>query len=345
MPDFDRFRAEHPGVFVLAADDLPALQRYLADRGWLGADESIESAAKAGEGNMNYTLRVRTDRRTLIVKQARPWVEKYDFIAAPWDRARVEAAFYREVGREPALAARLPRLLGADEDSRVLALEDLGAGGDLTGVYAGETLAESDLAALGDFLAALHAFRPTESTVPTLRNEAMRALNHAHIFDIPLQAANGLDLDTLTPGLAEVGSRLKTDAAYVARVAELGRRYLAVNDAGALLHGDFFFGSFLRTAAGLRVIDPEFCFLGEPEFDWAVLSAHLQLAGQPDALVADLERRARAARPDFDGALFSAYAGTEIMRRLLGYAQLAPLQLDLAAKERLLERSRALVLG
>lgn len=345
MADFDRFRAENPGVFVLSSDDLPALQSYLAEQGWLTPGEALVAAGKAGEGNMNYTLRVQTTGRTLIVKQARPWVEKYDFIAAPWDRARVEATFYREVGRVPALAARLPRLLGADEASRILALEDLGAGGDLTGLYAGETLTVAEAAALGDFLTELHAFRLSAEAVPILRNEAMRALNHAHIFDIPLQAANGLDLDGLTPGLAEVGGRLKTDAAYVARVSDLGRRYLAVHDAGALLHGDYFFGSFLRTTDGVRVIDPEFCYLGDPEFDWAVLFAHAQLAGQPAEVVGEIERRARASRPGFDGALFAAYAGIEIMRRLLGYAQLDPLRLDLAAKTRLLERSRELVLG
>src|SRR2546421_5684303 len=45
------------------------------------------SAAPAGEGNMNYTLRIGTSERSFVMKQARPWVEKYPHIAAPWDRA------------------------------------------------------------------------------------------------------------------------------------------------------------------------------------------------------------------------------------------------------------------
>lgn len=345
MADFDRFRADHPGVFVLAAEEPAALQAYLVARSWIAPDERISEVCKAGEGNMNYTLRVRTEGRTVIVKQARPWVEKYDFIPAPWDRAKVEAAFYGAVAGAPEIARWLPRLLGADEDSRILALEDLGAGGDLTGVYAGEEISAEDVAALCAFLAALHAFRPPAASEVLLRNGAMRALNHAHIFDIPLQAANGLDLDTITPGLAAVGQALKDDAAFVARVHELGRRYLSNPVGGALLHGDYFFGSFLRTAEGVRIIDPEFCFLGDPEFDWSVLYAHCLLAGQPDSVSAEIERRALASRVGFDATLFRAFAGTEIMRRLLGYAQLAPLRIDLVAKQRLLDRSRELVLG
>lgn len=344
MADLAQFRADHPGVFVLAADQPAELGAYLAARGWLAAGETVLTAARAGEGNMNYTLRVRTSQRALIVKQARPWVEKYDFIPAPWDRARVEAAFYGAVAGAPAVAARMPRLLGADPESRVLALEDLGEGGDLTGIYAGGGLGPVELAGLGDYLVALHAFEPAAELVPVLRNEAMRALNHAHIFDLPLQRENGLDLDALTPGLATAGNRLKADAAYVARVHELGRRYLANPGRGSLLHGDYFFGSFLRLPGGVRVIDPEFCYLGDPEFDWSVFLAHALLAHLPTATVQEIHRRALASRADFDEALCLAFAGTEIMRRLLGYAQLASLRIDLDAKQRLLERSRALVL-
>jgi 5-methylthioribose kinase len=37
-------------------------------------------------------------------------------------------------------------------------------------------------------------------------------------------------------------------------------------------------GSWLKAADGLRVIDPEFCFLGDPEFDCGILAAHLMIA-------------------------------------------------------------------
>ena len=46
-------------------------------------------------------LRVQTAERSFILKQSRPWVEKYPAIPAPEERVLVEAAFY-----EPLSAAR-----------------------------------------------------------------------------------------------------------------------------------------------------------------------------------------------------------------------------------------------
>ena len=54
----------------------------------------------------------------------------------------------------------------------------------------------------------------------------------------------------------------------------------------SLIHGDLFPGSLLQTGSGeLRIIDPEFCFCGDPEFDIGVFYAHLLLSGHgEDAL-------------------------------------------------------------
>jgi 5-methylthioribose kinase len=169
----------------------------------------------------------------------------------------------------------------------------------------------------------------------------MRQLNHAHIFEIPLQPANGLDLEALTPGLAQVATSLKKDPRYCRETARLGREaYLT--DGPCLLHGDFFPGSLLRTTAGPRVIDPEFGFFGRPEFDAGVFLAHLTLSGQPTHL-AQAWRSTYAAPPEFDDTLMRQLTGVEIMRRLIGYAQL-PLGYGLARKQELLELSRELVL-
>ena len=43
--------------------------------------------ARAGDGNMNCTLRASLGGRTLILKQSRPYVAKYPSIPAPLDRA------------------------------------------------------------------------------------------------------------------------------------------------------------------------------------------------------------------------------------------------------------------
>ncbi len=69
--------------------------------------------------------------------------------------------------------------------------------------------------------------------------------------------------------------------------------------------------------------------------------AHLIMAGQRAGLSDRLLHRYEAARP-LDVQLACAVAAVEIMRRLIGVAQL-PLSLDLAQKEKLLRLSRHLI--
>ena len=341
------FQTRHPGVYFLDAADLSALHAYLTRGERLRPGETLLGAEKAGEGNMNCTVRVCTSAGSFILKQSRPWLEKYPHISAPFDRTRVEARFYHLVAAREAVAKRMPRLLWSDETARTLALEDLGPASDFFPLYARQTaLPDDTLAALVDYLAVLHRLVPTGAEEREgLANHDMRALNHEHMFALPLREANGLDLDayTGTPGLAEAAAPLKTDAAYGQAVAVLGERYRH-GEGGSLLHGDFFPGSFLQTAAGVRIIDPEFCFCGDAELDLGVLAAHLLLAGEPATRAESVFSLYRAAGGRFSTALARQYAGVEIMRRLIGVAQIPTLQADLARKAGWLALSRQLVL-
>jgi 5-methylthioribose kinase len=91
----------------------------------------------------------------------------------------------------------------------------------------------------------------------------------------------------------------------------------------------------------VRIIDPEFCFLGAPEFDCGILAAHLALGCCAPAAVEVVTAHAHARRLDL--ARVAAYAGVEIMRRLIGVAQL-PLSYGLDRKRMLLRHSRRLIL-
>lgn len=333
----EAFMQAHKGVFLLDPADAAAMRRYLSGRGLLARDETVCENSKAGSGNMNCTLRVVTTHQRLIVKQARPWVERYDQIDAPWDRSLVEAAFYRAVGTSPELATTMPRLLDADADARILVLEDLGRQGDFTSLYAGDRLAPSDCSALVEYLRRLHQCAVPVGQRELFANRAMRALNHEHIFRFPLREANGLALDAVTPGLQALADDLKRDCSYVAGVRAVGERYLL--DGGSLVHGDYFPGSWLYRPPGIAVIDPEFCFLGAAEFDFGVMLAHLLLAGQDETLVDRVLHSALG----YDHRLIRQFAGAEIMRRLVGVAQL-PLKMSVDGARALLERSRQLVM-
>ncbi len=172
-------------------------------------------------------------------------------------------------------------------------------------------------------------------------NREMRALNHAHIFEIPLQTNNGLALDELLPGLEAAAKRLRSDLDYVSTVRRLGTEvYLA--DGDTLVHGDFFPGSFLETPDGPKVIDPEFACFGRSEVDGGMFLAHLLLGGQPPAIAARFLERYRPPT-GHDAEVMLQLAGVEVMRRLIGYAQL-PLTRGLEERHSLLSRSRELVL-
>lgn len=342
------FAAQHPGFPLLSLEDAALTEATLRDIGWLSAAEEVLGIERPGEGNMNLTLRVTTDRRSVIVKQSRPWVEKYDAIEAPFDRVLSELAFYRAVAELPTVASRMPRLLGAHAEYRLLLLEDLGAGSDLSSLYAsGEELSEAEGSSLGRYLRALHEGTPRVQ----LENRAMRELNAAHIFVIPLQADNGVDVDDLEPGLGQKAEELRADSALRTALERLSSRYLAEGSGAALLHGDFFPGSWLRLSSGeLAVIDPEFAFSGDVELDVGVALAHLRMAGQPsvvlEALLEPLLQPLPEGRGDgIDRELVAGYAGAEVIRRLLGVAQL-PLPPSAGRRARLLGRAaQALVDG
>ncbi|MDZ4699337.1 MAG: phosphotransferase [Rhodothermales bacterium] len=314
---------------------------FLTHAGWLNAGETVRRIVKAGEGNMNFVARVQTDRRSLVVKQSRPWVEKYPSIPAPEERILSEVTFYQAIQDQPRLAALMPRLLGVDAAHHAALFEDLGEAPDYTRLYNGERAPCGELRPLLRWLSTLHNAAFPETLRPTLANRAMRSLNHLHLFDFPLRPDNGLDLDAITPGLQVVADRLKQNEVYDAAVHALGERYLA--DGDRLLHGDFYPGSWVHTPAGPRIIDPEFAFFGPAEYDVGICLAHLAMAGYSEA-----ERTVilmgYTPRPGFDRTLVARFAGMEIMRRLIGVAQL-PLSRTIDQKQELLTWSEQLVLA
>ncbi len=339
--------SNYPGAFFLDPSEPLALSSFLQRKGWLKRGETIQQAERAGEGNMNCVVRVRTNERSFILKQSRPWAEKYPQIAAPWNRARIEARFYREVKNSSGISAHIPELWGFDAAERLLMLEDLGPAPDPKGFYEDpqKWVSKAGLRILIRFLAILHSSFRNPALAVVFSNKAMRRLNHQHIFSLPLLRDNGLNLDAITPGLARLAKELQANADYVAAVTDLGKLYLTKMTQGAcLLHGDYFPGSWMKGGNQFYVIDPEFCFYGPPEWDLGVMAAHFCLAGQQPANLLNRISELYSAVASLNEQLMRQFAGVEIMRRLIGMAQL-PLPYGLDRKRKLLRTSLALVLG
>lgn len=285
---------------------------------------------------MNFTLRVDTGERTFIIKQSRGYVEKFPEVTAPSDRALREAEFYELIDGKPSLRALMPKITGVDVGNFVLVMEDLGKGKDYTFLYRkGEELSDEEMLKLVDFAAELHKYSGATAS-QMIRNHHMRRLNHEHIFQYPYIADNGLDLDDILPGLQEASKKYKADEELKRKVKEIGKVYLS-DEGENLLHGDYFPGSWLKTDKGIKIIDPEFCFFGPPEFEIGVMIAHLKLADQPRELI-DKALQRYTAQADLDDKLRQKFTATEVLRRILGLAQL-PLEIDLEQRKQLMQEA------
>ena len=328
-------------IFLLNADNIDGLNNFLRHKAWLKRNEVVFSATKPGEGNMNCVLRISTNMGSYIIKQSRSYVEKYPQVAAPEERAMSEAAFYNCIQQNPFLLQHTPQILNVDKENNILLLEDLGITNDFTYLYEGERkLTEKDVHALTAFLNELHV-NVIKNSDPLLRNESMKQLNHQYIFVYPFMENNGLDLNTITEGLQELSVQYKKDDALKAKAKLLGEIYQ--EEGNCLLHGDYYPGSWLNTNNGIKIIDPEFSFFGYAEFDLAVMIAHCYLSAQPQAII-DCIMAAYNRKDDFNEELLNQFIGIEIMRRLLGLAQV-PVAATLETKKAMLKKSYAFIMS
>ncbi|MEM1121468.1 MAG: phosphotransferase [Bacteroidota bacterium] len=328
-----RFHSIYPTAFFLEKE-INSVEKYLQQQGWLSEQETLNSLEKPGEGNMNFVLRATTNHRSFILKQARPWVEKFPQIDAPVERIAVEAQFFQSLERVDTINSFAPSCLGFDEKNFILATEDLGKGADYSFLYQKEKqLSDADIKSLLQYLTTLHQLSVPASFPANL---AMRQLNHEHIFNFPYLEDNGFDLDTVQAGLQEAAMPYKKDSALKAKIAACGDLYLSAKES-TLLHGDFYPGSWLKVADGLKVIDPEFGFAGPAAFDLSVLVAHLVMAEQSTEIIQIIIDEYQQVIK-IDQKLLAQFAGIEILRRLIGIAQL-PLSLDLNTKKILLKKA------
>jgi len=316
------------------------LTDYLRAQGFIGAEDVVLNLEKPGEGNMNFVARIQTQAGSVIVKQANPFVQKYPHIAAPQERILVEAEFYKAVENYKSLATAMPLLIGLDSANHILVLQDLGNSTDFTFLYQkNRTLDSTELEQLVSFLNTLHEI-PYGRLTTYSKNKALRELNHEHLFRYPFMEDNGFDLDTIQQGLQEIALPYNADKVFKKRVSELGDIYLS--DGKHLLHGDYYPGSWLKTKDGLKIIDPEFSYVGNREFDLGVFIAHLTMSEASTDQI-DWVTKHYLAGPDFNWNLCYQFAGIEIMRRIIGLAQL-PFDLTLEEKENLLKEAHTFIL-
>jgi len=310
------------------------VENVLKEKSLLRPDEHIISIEKPGEGNMNVVLRVKTNKQSLILKQSRPYVEKYKQIEAPIARIAVENEFYKAI-ENTTLKVHVPKVLYFDKADHILLLEDLGACEDLSYIYRKKKIASKELEKLILIAKVIHNTAVTENFPD---NRKMRLLNHQHIFELPFMKDNGFSLDTIQRGLQNISEPYKNDEALKTVIGRIGEKYLEKGD--TLIHGDYYPGSWMKSDKNLYIIDPEFGFVGFAEFDLGVMAAHIILATSKKKYLKKIQMQYKG---NIDGELMIQIAGIEIMRRLIGLAQL-PLEKTIEEKTTLLEKAYKMIM-
>ncbi|MFJ4835457.1 S-methyl-5-thioribose kinase [Streptomyces sp. NPDC088747] len=347
------------GYRILETEDVAG---YLRERGhWDLTDPEVREVS---DGNMNrvFLATSKDGTRSLAVKQALPWVR---VAGPSWpmspERADAEARAYERVA---AVAPdKIPVIHGYDPENYALVMEDMSDLEVLrTVLNEGAPYGPETSARIGEFVAQL-SFTTSDFGLASADRKALIAASVSPELceiteDVVLSEPYiEHEHNHWLPELDDLAAEFRADIRLRTEVAEL--RHVFMTSAQALLHGDLHTGSVMvgvrEGAPVVRVFDPEFSFVGPIGFDlglyWAntlvsrVRAAALgtesdhadQLRLSWEAFEAEFRRLWRG-RVDtfFDDAYLDrflarvftesvGFAGTEIVRRVIGFAHLTDL--------------------
>jgi 5-methylthioribose kinase len=320
-------------IYIDQKNTLQEIARLLIDLSWIDTTEEIQNVEIAGQGNMNVVLRITSSERSFILKQSRPFVQKYPQIEAPLERVETEFQFYQALQNEK-INTCFPSLVHYSDAHYLVMMEDLGQSPDLTFTYNKRSIDESVIEKLIHTLSTIHQCKPP---INFPKNMALRQLNHAHIFVLPFEEKNGFDLNGIQEGLQELSLRYKNDAKLKSIVGKIGDQYLSAGK--TLLHGDYYPGSWLSNGTDVFIIDPEFSFVGYAEYDLGVMAAHIYMITHDHNILTKLNTWYGL---KIDQKLCTKMIGIEVMRRLIGLAQL-PLNRTLDEKKEMLAFAHKLI--
>lgn len=304
--------------------------RVLCDaRVWDDPEPEIEPA---GDGNINWVRRLRShvSGRTVVVKHARPALEKFPQYEASTERIVFENRYY-ELAQEHDDEDVCPRILWFDEARRLLVLEDLGDAERLDAALLRGAPVDDGLRTIARFLGRMHAATANDDSLPArFANDDIQRLHGDHIFSLPYEG----DGFPVPEGVEDRASAIRQSAATREIAAAAYRRYLEPR--GALVHADVQPGNILLRHDGPTLLDAEIAHVGDPAFDVGTLLAHVWLAQFVAPPMVGAAQQAEtiwrayqdAATPisDVTFAAVARYAGLEMMRRTIGAARVAAVE-------------------
>ncbi len=303
----------------------PSLGRILCDAGvW---DDDAPDLEPVGDGNINWVRRLRShvSGRTVIVKHARPALEKFPEYQTSTERIVFENRYY-EIARRCDDGGVCPGILYFDAARRLLVLEDLQDAERLDAALGRAADVDEALVTIAGFLGRVHgATWADEDLIPQFANAAIRKLHGNHIFTLPYEG-EGFPVPA---GVEARAAQIRDDPTLAKIAAEAYRRYL--DPRGALVHADVQPGNVLLRPTGPTLLDAEIAHVGDPAFDIGTLLAHLWLARITASPSIDASQQTQSIWAGYVQALgvsgtvlfadVARYAGLEMMRRTIGAAR------------------------
>lgn len=272
------------GYKPLTCETLPSyLASKLTASCELGGKPEQWKVNEVGDGNLNMVFLVEGTQKTIVVKQALPWVRAG---GESWPLSLTRAGFeYNILSQEARCAGYelVPEVYFYDEGMALFAMEYLSPHIILRKeVMAGKVfpkLAED----IGTFLAKT-LFNTSDIGMKADQKKALTAqfsLNHELckitedlIFTEPY--FNAERNNWLSPELDHAVEKMWQDKEMI-QVA-MRYKYKFMTEAQALLHGDLHLGSVMVTESDTKVIDPEFGFMGPMAFDIGNYMGNLLMA-------------------------------------------------------------------
>ncbi|MEK3805221.1 S-methyl-5-thioribose kinase [Metabacillus sp. SLBN-84] len=351
----------------------------LALRLGLFEEKSVLSCTEIGDGNLNLVFRI-TDQsnKGLIVKQALPYAK---VIGESWpltlDRARIESSAMLK--QAETAGEYVPKIYYSDETLAITAMEDLshlqiaraglieGKEFPLLGRHIGEFLGKT-LFYSSDF-----ALNPQtkKQLVKQFSNPELCKITEDFVFTDPFF---DVESNSFEDELRPAAEAIWNDTELKLEVAKLKHKFLT--EAETLVHGDLHTGSIFADDETTKVIDPEFAYYGPIGFDyghftanllmnaisreeakqqvlldhidtaWTVFAGEFSKAWEKDGLEVYTEVDGYLSfilEKTFEDAV--GFAGVEIIRRTIGLAHVADLDLVEPHDRKIEAKIRALELG
>ena len=260
----------------------PDVLEYVKEKGYMPKDAKLDGK-EIGDGNLNYVFRVQDEEtgKSVIVKQAGVELRISAEMKVSTDRNRIESEILQLQWKyAPGL---VPEIYGYDTVMCACVMEDLSAyrlmryalmdhetfpcfAEDVTTYMVNTLLATTDV---------VMEHKAKKALVKSFINPELCEITEDLVLTEPYNDCNHRNL-VFAKNKDFVQKELYSDAKLHLEVAKL--KFEFMNNAQALIHGDLHTGSIFVRPDSTRVFDPEFAFYGPIGYDVGNLVANLIFA-------------------------------------------------------------------